>query len=63
VGRQAHFDPRRILEILHDHGIDYVVLGGIAATLYGSPLPTSDLDICPALDRVKRRGSRSVSSS
>ena len=44
------FQPKKILEVLHKHDVKYVVLGGIASTLYGAPFPTSDVDICPALD-------------
>lgn len=40
-----------MLAILHKHGVECVVVGGIAGTLHGSPLPTSDLDICPSLTR------------
>lgn len=36
--------------MLHKHDVKCVVLGGIASTLYGAPFPTSDVDICPALD-------------
>lgn len=36
--------------MLERHGVRYVVIGGIGATLHGSPLPTRDTDICPALD-------------
>ena len=44
------FQPKKILEVLHKHDVKCVVLGGIASTLYGAPFPTSDVDICPALD-------------
>ncbi len=44
------FQPKKILELLHKHDVKCVVLGGIASTLYGAPFPTSDVDICPALD-------------
>ncbi|MEP7008986.1 MAG: DUF6036 family nucleotidyltransferase [Acidobacteriota bacterium] len=42
------FQPEEILRVLDRHGVEYVVIGGIAATLHGSILSTSDLDICPA---------------
>jgi hypothetical protein len=35
---------------LNRHGVRYVVIGGLAAVLHGSPLPTLDADICPADD-------------
>jgi predicted nucleotidyltransferase len=47
---EAPFNPKQILQVLTKHGVNFVVLGGIAGTIHGSPLPTSDVDICPALD-------------
>lgn len=45
------FDPRRALGVLTRHRVDFVVIGGIAASLHGSPMVTHDLDICYARDR------------
>ena len=39
-----------MLRALERHRVRYVVIGGVGATLHGSPLPTRDVDICPALD-------------
>jgi hypothetical protein len=39
---------RRILETLAGHRLDYVVIGGVAAAIWGSPRNTEDLDICPS---------------
>jgi predicted nucleotidyltransferase len=39
------FDPRKIIETLNRHGVEYVTIGGFAATLYGCPEQTFDLDI------------------
>jgi hypothetical protein len=44
------FKVERILRTLTSHGVDFVVVGGIAATLLGSARDTFDLDICPAFD-------------
>jgi hypothetical protein len=44
VGR---FQPRLIIETLNGQGVRYVLIGGVAATLHGSPLRTGDTDICP----------------
>ena len=41
------FDPEAILRTLVDHGVEFVLIGGVAATLHGSPLRTGDVDICP----------------
>lgn len=47
----AEVDPERLLAALTRHGVEYVVIGGIAAVLWGSPRNTFDLDICPAADQ------------
>lgn len=42
--------PMRADEIfacLDRHGVRYVLIGGLAAVLHGSPLQTFDADICP----------------
>jgi predicted nucleotidyltransferase len=44
------FNPRHILGLLTAHGVDFVVIGGIAAVLHGSPRVTQDLDVCFATD-------------
>ncbi len=46
----AAFDPLHLLETLNRHGVRYVVIGGIAARLLGSPTVTRDLDVCYARD-------------
>lgn len=40
------FDPRTLLELLENAGVEYVVIGGTAMRLHGSPRLTADLDIC-----------------
>jgi hypothetical protein len=35
---------RRILEVLEQHGVEYVVVGGVAAVLQGAPVTTFDID-------------------
>ena len=47
----AEFRPDAILEVLTRHGVDCVAIGGFAAFLQGSPIPTDDVDITPARDR------------
>jgi hypothetical protein len=46
----AAFDPLRILETLRRHDVRYVLIGGFAARLLGSPTLTNDLDLCYARD-------------
>ena len=41
------FDPDRILRALSEHGVEFIVIGGVAAALSGSPLVTFDVDITP----------------
>jgi hypothetical protein len=38
---------RQLLATLEGHRVDYVVIGGLAAVLHGSPTVTGDADICP----------------
>jgi predicted nucleotidyltransferase len=42
----------RILRRLVQRGVDFVVIGGIASVLHGSPRNTFDLDICFATDEA-----------
>ena len=37
---------RELLSRLNSAGVEYVVVGGVAARLHGSPLTTEDLDVC-----------------
>lgn len=57
------FDPVRICRILDDEDVDYVVIGGLAATMRGSSSLTEDIDVVPdrsdenleCLERALRR--------
>lgn len=42
----AGFDPRPPLRVLLAHEVHFVIIGGIAGVLLGSPSLTFDLDIC-----------------
>ena len=42
------FEPLPVLSALGEHRVEYVLIGGLAAVLQGSPLPTYDIDIAPA---------------
>jgi hypothetical protein len=44
----AAFDPVCLLSVLSDHDVDFVLVGGMAAVLHGSPTVTTDADIVPA---------------
>jgi len=39
------FDPLALLGRLIEGDVDFVVIGGLAATIHGAALPTQDLDI------------------
>lgn len=43
--------PEELLAVLARHGVDFVLIGGLAATLHGSSALTNDADICPAGSR------------
>jgi hypothetical protein len=45
------FDPIAGLGALVEHGVRFVLIGGFAAALRGSPMMTGDVDICPARER------------
>jgi hypothetical protein len=44
------FDPLRICAILLEEEVEFVVLGGFAAIVRGSSLPTRDIDVIPSRD-------------
>jgi len=44
----APFDPASIISVLARHHVDFVLIGGLAGALHGSPAATNDADICPA---------------
>lgn len=48
VNEAVRFKPERIFSTLNDSGVEYVVIGGLAAVLHGSPLRTGDTDVCPS---------------
>jgi hypothetical protein len=41
------FDGRAICAVLERHGVEYVLIGGFAARVHGSPFLTSDIDVVP----------------
>jgi hypothetical protein len=43
----TRFRPEDQLAALNRHGVRYVLIGGLAATLHGSTARTADSDICP----------------
>jgi hypothetical protein len=55
----TEFDPERALAMLVRHGVRFVVIGGMAGSLHGSPHATFDLDVTPdrAIDNLGRLAS------
>ena len=43
---ESRFDPLAVLRTLADHGVRFVLIGGFAAAIRGSPVITGDVDIC-----------------
>jgi hypothetical protein len=44
------YNPVAALRTLHDHEVRFVVIGGLAGRLWGSPTTTTDTDVCYARD-------------
>ena len=47
----ADYDPVGMLRVLFAHGVEFVVIGGVAARLRGAPILTQDLDVTPRSTR------------
>lgn len=47
----AEFDPVAMLQVLVEHDVEFLLVGGVAARLRGAPLLTQDVDVTPASDR------------
>lgn len=51
----AVLDAETILRTLVEHGVDFVVIGGLAVAAHGFPRATKDVDVVPTPDRENRR--------
>ena len=49
---EPEFRPEAILGVLNERGVRYVLAGGFAAVIHGSPYVTSDLDVVPEASRA-----------
>ncbi len=47
----APLDPERLIRALETHKVNFILIGALAARLYGFPRVTADADIAPADDR------------
>ena len=45
------FAPDRLLATLDRHGVEFVLIGGVAATIHGSTMATFDVDVTPRRTR------------
>ncbi len=45
------FSPVELLKVLVEHGVDFILIGGLGAVVHGSPYATVDVDIVPRQDR------------
>jgi hypothetical protein len=52
VSPEIPFDPRQILITLAEHGVEFVVVGGVAVQAHGHGRSTRDLDVIPRPDLV-----------
>lgn len=48
--RERPLDLRELFRALAEHGVDYLVIGGVAAQVHGRRRTTKDLDLTPAPD-------------
>ncbi len=46
------YRPDKLLEVLERHGVQFVVIGGLAAELRGSPYTTRDVDVTPSREQA-----------
>ena len=52
---EPRFDPIGALRTFTEHGVRFVLIGGYAAALRGSPMLTGDIDVCYARDNENLR--------
>jgi predicted nucleotidyltransferase len=58
---RSDFSPGTLLDRLREAGVEYVVIGGLAAVFHGASHVTGDLDVCYNRDRENlRRLSRAL---
>jgi hypothetical protein len=47
VPPEREFDPLKTLSVLVRHDVQFVLIGGVAGNIHGSPVLTMDLDVTP----------------
>ncbi|HSB17189.1 MAG TPA: hypothetical protein VLE22_22250 [Bryobacteraceae bacterium] len=48
--RTTPTDFLALLKVLRNHGVDFIVVGGVGAVLHGAPVSTFDLDVVHSRD-------------
>ncbi len=48
MSEAASLDPERIFAVLDAHGVEYVVIGGLAVQVHGHVRMTNDVDLIPS---------------
>jgi predicted nucleotidyltransferase len=48
---EPEFSPESILAVLNRHDVRFVLVGGFAAVIHGSPYVTTDIDVVPEVER------------
>lgn len=51
MDRDTPLDAERILDVLAEHGVEYVIVGGMAVQTHGHVRTTIDIDVFPSPDR------------
>jgi hypothetical protein len=52
VDRDTPLDAQRILEVLAEHAVEYVIVGGLAVQTHGHVRTTVDLDVFPLPSQI-----------
>jgi len=55
LARMNALDPEPLLRFLHEHGVEHILIGGVAVAAHGYPRPSQDLDLVPAADAANLR--------
>ena len=48
---EGEFRPIDLLRVLVQHRVEFILIGGLAATVHGSPYATVDVDVVPRRER------------
>ena len=51
-------DIQRLLKLLTENDVEFVIIGGFAAIVHGSSMVTEDLDLCISFSENNKERSR-----